>query len=282
MAIKGNSLEENLFKEEQSRQALADLSDRLDRMGKLRNEGYTQERIGRFFGISSVRVSNLLNQDKYDALQRRKSPHRILTRLGIGIYDELTENAINYIKARPWSSRKRIAYELYLRGYALEEIGEIIGTAKDPYKPAYKAEINTFLKTTEYDRRLHEQRRVERQHRNRLNESFQNFGINRQEFEKAIRPYSPMRKHSTIAKFTGYPRELVTLYVRLDPTTSKKRERLIRLRRLYREGRDISPSGMLENSETHTLLSRIVEDWGSYKRALRYIGVRPNLVYRSL
>lgn len=267
-------LEQELFEEKRL--------DRIERMKELREHHHTYEEIGRRFGITAKNAAKLVDDERHTAEERRKSPNRILRRFDIGVSNELTKEAIDYIKSRPWRSRKNIAYELYLRGYTLDETGKIVGTKSDPYKKSHRQEVNEFLKTTSYDRRLHRQRKRERKINRKIDDLCRKFNIDRIEFEETVRKhYLPGRDGLTISKLTCYPKVLISQYIKINQShLSGPEQRLHALKTLYQESYDISTTSMISQRDTYNLYNRLVIDNGTYKNALLRAGINPRHVYR--
>lgn len=277
---------ENQIKEisAKAREILNGSSEKAQIMREFQRAGYSEREIARVFGVSPSTIRNHLYDQEHRARNRRDWSQRILKRLGIGGQDELTEETISHIRSRSWSSRKKIAYELYLRGFSFQETGRIIGTEADPYKPAYKQHIEFFIYPSEYDKRLHKKRRRERKLNKKLTQLCEGLGIDRQKFEEAVNHDYKVMDARRIAEKYGFPVRLVSQYLVLTGkhALTTRQVDLSELKTWWENGFNISPSNMQRyNPYTRNLYMRVSNGGRNYKISLLEIGVDPQDVYKQ-
>lgn len=196
---------------------------------------------------------------------------------------ELGEEAIVHIKSLPWSSRKRIGYELYLRGFSYPEIGSIIGRESDPYNPDSRQRVEQLVNPTQDDKQLHGERRGEREIEKRIVALCTRFGVAVDALKSAVDPNYQHMDVLRLSALSGYPRELISRYLEIKDmqALSTGKADLFELKTLYEHGFDISSGNMQRHSpHTSALYMRVSSSGRDYMTPLRQIGVNPEAVYK--
>ncbi|MBI1978904.1 MAG: hypothetical protein HYS62_02455 [Candidatus Aenigmarchaeota archaeon] len=254
--------------------------DKVRVIQEFQRSGYSEREIGKLFGVSRGSVRRWVYDQERDARNRRNWANKILN--GVGVNDELPQESIEHIKSLRWSSRKKVAYELYLRGYSFAEIAGIIGTESDPYTPISRQSVEQYVDPTEYDSRLHGKRMAERLLKKSADALCAKFGLTKDDLEKVVEPnYSHMSIRGMV-ELSGLPYRLIAGFLKLtdrqalSSEDADKREFI----KLYEGGENIWFYALQKDEHRHNLRDRLIHRYGSFPNVLDTFGIPKEEVIR--